>query len=203
VSTPTRQIRWRDRLRFFLGWALGAIVLLSCTKGIWWIGIGIASLGLAIRIWAASHIQKNVTLCTSGPYRYTRNPLYLGSLIMAIGFCLAVQRPILLVCTLIFFLLVYYPVIFREEKNLKDKFPEAWARYYQRVPRLIPNPFSYRAALREDEKETGATFWTRGIRKEKQCILGFVGAILAIMLLGQVVYPRILPHLHLPPLIVR
>lgn len=192
----TRQRKLSERQRFFLGWALGAVVLLSCTRGIWWPGIGVALIGLLIRIWAASHIQKNVTLCTQGPYRYTRNPLYLGSMIMAIGFCLAVQRPILLVCTLLFFLLVYYPVIFREEAKLKGKFPDAWSKYCQSVPRLVPNPF-----CRSMDREESATLWMRGIRNEQQCILGFTGAVLAMVFLGNVIYPRILPHLHLPSII--
>ncbi|MEW6379651.1 MAG: isoprenylcysteine carboxylmethyltransferase family protein [bacterium] len=192
----TRQRKLSERQRFFLGWALGAVVLLSCTRGIWWPGIGVALVGLLIRIWAASHIQKNVTLCTQGPYRYTRNPLYLGSMIMAIGFCLAVQRPVLLGCTFLFFLLVYYPVIFREEERLKSKFPDAWSKYYQSVPRLVPNPLR-----RSMDRGESATLWMRGIRKEKQCILGFTGAVLAMMFLGNVIYPRILPHLHLPPII--
>jgi protein-S-isoprenylcysteine O-methyltransferase Ste14 len=185
-----------ERKRFYLGWVLGAVVLFSCTRGIWWPGIGVALLGLLIRVWAASHIQKNVTLCTSGPYSYTRNPLYLGSMVMAIGFCLAVRRPVLLGCTVLLFLLVYYPVIFREEEKLQGKFPDVWHTYYQHVPRLVPNPFR-----RFETNEASSTLWKRGFTKERQCILGFTGAVLAIALLANVIYPSILPHLHLPPII--
>ncbi len=93
--------------------------------------------GLLIRAVASGHVQKNERLATTGPYAYTRNPLYLGSFIMALGFVFA-ARSWLVVATLIVMLVaIYLPVIRAEEVFLSEHFPE-FAEYARRVPRLVP-----------------------------------------------------------------
>ena len=94
-------------------------------------------LGLALRAWAAGHLEKNRTLAESGPYAYVRNPLYIGTLMVAAGFVVASRRWELGVLFAAVFLLIYLPVVELEEQHLRSLFPE-YADYAQRVPRLWP-----------------------------------------------------------------
>lgn len=93
--------------------------------------------GLAIRATASGHLRKNETLATSGPYAYTRNPLYLGSLVLAAGFAVASRSWWIAGVTLLMFLAIYLPVIDGEEKFLRHQFVEFDA-YAKEVPRIIP-----------------------------------------------------------------
>ena len=86
--------------------------------------VGIAITGLLIRALASGHVQKNEELATSGPYAYTRNPLYLGSLIMAGGFALASRSWIVVAIAVLMLLAIYIPVIRSEEEFLRARFPE-------------------------------------------------------------------------------
>lgn len=100
-------------------------------------GIVLIIAGLGIRALASGHLKKNEQLTMTGPYAYTRNPLYLGSLLLAIGFILAAKSWWIAGVAIIFFFAVYLPVIFAEEKFLREKFPE-FESYATRVPRLLP-----------------------------------------------------------------
>ena len=91
--------------------------------------------GLLLRGFAAGHVQKDRQLTTSGPYAYTRNPLYLGSLILAGGFALAARSPVILILLFLMFLAIYVPVIAGEERYLRQTFPE-YADYARHVPRF-------------------------------------------------------------------
>jgi len=93
--------------------------------------------GLALRGYAAGYVKKNQELTTTGPYAHVRNPLYLGSILMASGFAVALMSWPFAVVLAAFFLLIYVPVIASEEAFLRETFLEfEW--YCARVPRLIP-----------------------------------------------------------------
>ena len=93
--------------------------------------------GLLIRAFASGHVKKNEALATSGPYAYSRNPLYLGSLLIGIGFALAARSWWVgaLLCAMFF--AIYIPVIREEEKFLRERFPE-FEEYARQVPRMFP-----------------------------------------------------------------
>jgi len=93
--------------------------------------------GLVIRALASGHVRKNEALATSGPYAYTRNPLYLGSLLIGIGFALAARSWWVGVVLIAMFFAIYVPVIRSEEAFLRERFPEFEA-YAKAVPRMIP-----------------------------------------------------------------
>jgi protein-S-isoprenylcysteine O-methyltransferase Ste14 len=93
--------------------------------------------GLLVRTLASGHVRKNEALATSGPYAYTRNPLYLGSLLIGVGFAVAAQSLWIGLALVVMFFAIYLPVILDEEKFLREKFPE-YADYARRVPRLFP-----------------------------------------------------------------
>jgi len=101
------------------------------------LGTSIAVVGLVVRALASGHVRKNEELTTTGPYAYTRNPLYMGSLIIAFGFTLASRSWIIAALGTAMLLIIYLPVIRAEEKFLRATFPE-FADYSRRVPRLFP-----------------------------------------------------------------
>jgi protein-S-isoprenylcysteine O-methyltransferase Ste14 len=92
---------------------------------------------LLLRTAASGHVKKNQEVTTSGPYAYTRNPLYLGSITLVIGFGVASRNVWLAVGLVITFIALYLPVICDEENHLRAQFPE-YGDYAQRVPRIIP-----------------------------------------------------------------
>jgi protein-S-isoprenylcysteine O-methyltransferase Ste14 len=93
--------------------------------------------GLVVRALASGHVKKNEELATSGPYAYTRNPLYLGSLILAFGFVLAARSWWIAGVLLTMFFGIYLPVIYAEESFLRQRFPD-YEAYESKVPRLLP-----------------------------------------------------------------
>jgi protein-S-isoprenylcysteine O-methyltransferase Ste14 len=116
----------------------------------WLLGlIGIVP-GLLLRALASGHVRKNQALATSGPYRYTRNPLYLGSLLMAIGFAIAARSLWIAAALAAIFFAIYIPVILDEEGFLRREFPD-FEEYSRRVPRLLPGLTSTRHAATSSE----------------------------------------------------
>ncbi|MGH9581372.1 MAG: methyltransferase family protein [Bryobacteraceae bacterium] len=122
------------------------------------IGLPIAALGLLLRGWAAGHLAKNEDLATSGPYACVRNPLYVGTLLAALGIVIACRSFPLAIVFAAVFLLVYFPVIELEEQHLRDIFP-AYAEYASRVRRFLPRkaaaasryPFRWKLYLKNEE----------------------------------------------------
>jgi hypothetical protein len=110
-------------------------------------------LGLGIRALASGHVRKNESLATSGPYAYTRNPLYLGSLLIGLGFSLAAGSWWVVAALVVMFFAVYLPVIRNEEAFLRRTFPE-----FDEYARLVPRMFPRLPPHARDEKEASAGF---------------------------------------------
>ena len=125
--------RIRVPLSFLLGMAY--VWLASPTRVSLAAGAIVVVPGLLLRGLAAGHVQKDRDVTMSGPYAYTRNPLYLGSLIIAAGFALAARSALILGLLLLMFVLIYVPVIAGEERYLRRTFPQ-YGDYATHVPRL-------------------------------------------------------------------
>ena len=93
--------------------------------------------GLLLRAYASGYVKKDTELAVTGPYAYTRNPLYLGSIVMAFGFAAASRSLWITLLLALLFILIYAPTIYGEEQFLRSTFP-AYESYAQRVPRLLP-----------------------------------------------------------------
>src|SRR5579859_1406589 len=123
-----------------------------------WISLGagfaIAAIGVVIRALASGHIRKNAALATTGPYAYTRNPLYLGSIVIALGFIVAARNMWIGLAAIAMFAFIYLPVIAAEEKYLRSAFP-SYDHYAGQVPRLLPRLTPYRPSTEEDEESGG------------------------------------------------
>ena len=113
------------------------------------IGFLLAALGEAIRVWAAGHLIKTTELVTSGPYSYTRNPLYLGRLLIFSGLCIMATLPrhanwLVLVAGWVVFFVYYLPRKERvEPARLREIHGEAYERYFNAVPALFPTSHPY------------------------------------------------------------
>jgi protein-S-isoprenylcysteine O-methyltransferase Ste14 len=93
--------------------------------------------GQSIRIWSSGHIHKNQLLTVTGPYSLSRNPLYVGSFILGIGFMIAMGVIWLAVIFLLFYVSIYWFTIRWEEDKLAREFPDDWDKYYGTVPRFL------------------------------------------------------------------
>ena len=131
--------RIATRSRVPLGFVF-AVAYLWFARPTWpWVVVGsvLVVAGLAVRAAASGHIRKNAELSTTGPYAYTRNPLYLGSILIAAGFVLAAHNLWIVLATILMFIIIYLPVIRAEETYLRSTFG-GYDEYAAQVPRFFP-----------------------------------------------------------------
>ncbi len=133
---------WIQRVRVPLGFLFAAVFLFFAGPSPLTLAIGgiIAAFGLLIRAWSSGHIRKNQELAISGPYAYTRNPLYLGSFILGLGFTIASGVWWLGLLFIALFLGIYLPVMRVEAEELKAIFGEKYLEYERKVPLFFPRP---------------------------------------------------------------
>jgi protein-S-isoprenylcysteine O-methyltransferase Ste14 len=137
--------RWQRiarRIRVPLGFLTAALYLFELWRrapqpaAVAW-SLALVVPGVWLRAYASGYVKKNRELTVTGPYAHTRNPLYLGSMLIAAGFAVALLSwPLALVLAL-GFAAIYVPVIASEERFLRATFP-GFDKYCRRVPRLIP-----------------------------------------------------------------
>jgi len=137
--------RWQQvarRIRVPLGFLTAGLYLYELARrapqpsAVAW-SLALVLPGLWLRAYASGYVKKNRELTVTGPYAHTRNPLYLGSMLMAAGFAVALLSwPVALALT-IGFAVIYVPVIASEERFLRGVFP-GFDEYCRQVPRLIP-----------------------------------------------------------------
>jgi protein-S-isoprenylcysteine O-methyltransferase Ste14 len=127
------------RIRVPLGFLFAVFYLWRARPDCWSLAIGsaVAGLGVFLRAMASGHVKKNEELATTGPYSYCRNPLYLGSIIIAIGFAIASRDTWVAIVIVLLFAAIYVPVIRSEETFLRQHFA-VYNDYARRVPRLLP-----------------------------------------------------------------
>ena len=133
-------MRFAQKARVPAGTALGAVFLLFMHPSFRSLFIGgfFTLAGALLRLWAAGHIEKCARLTINGPYAYTRNPLYLGSFLMAFGVILAGQGYWLLPFFALFFISVYLPVMRAEEQDLEKAYGADYLEYARRTPLFFP-----------------------------------------------------------------
>lgn len=148
-SALRRLARWRVPLGF-----VGAAAALWLARPTWaslaWGGV-LALAGEAIRVWAAGHLEKSREVTRSGPYRFTRHPLYLGSTALAAGIAVASRHPAVWVIVVLYVGVMIGSAIRSEEAFLRSAFGETYDDY--RAGRLAheARPFSFERAMRNRE----------------------------------------------------
>lgn len=175
VGVPGRLAAAVQRARVPLGFVLAALYLWLARPRPWPLTIGalVALGGLLVRAWSAGHIAKNRRLATTGPYAHTRNPLYLGSFLIAAGFALAAAWW-LLALVMLFFLLVYAPTIQRERATLRELFGPEYAVYERHVPAFAPRLVPWRDGAQEGGGFSLALYRRHG---EWRALLGYVAVV--------------------------
>ncbi len=102
-------------------------------------GLAVCILGLLLRAWASGHLRKQKELTISGPYMYTRNPLYLGNLIIGFGIVIA-SRSLWGFCIFMTYFLLFYPLVIQTEKRrMKELFPGEYEEYRKKTPPFLPS----------------------------------------------------------------
>jgi len=119
---------------------VGALALWLSRPTAWSVllALPLVLLGEAVRLWASGHIEKTRALATGGPYALTRNPLYVGSVLLALGIAAASASP-WVVAAVAAYLAAFYPSVMREEAAfLRRTFPEDYERWAREVPLFLP-----------------------------------------------------------------
>ena len=130
--------RWRVRLGYPL--AVAVLWFARPTPCSITIGAVVGLIGLWLRAYAAGYLQKHEILTVSGPYARTRNPLYLGSAILAVGVAIATHSWVSSVLLCLYFT-VFYPIVMRrEEAELRERYDASFDEYARVVPLFIPRP---------------------------------------------------------------
>lgn len=129
-----------SRYRVPVGWILGVLVIVLArpTPQSMLVAAPLAVAGEAIRVWASAHIEKTRALATGGPYAHTRNPLYVGSLLIALAVGVASASPWVVLAVAVYFL-AFYPSVMREESAfLARTFPQEYPDWAAAVPAFWP-----------------------------------------------------------------
>jgi protein-S-isoprenylcysteine O-methyltransferase Ste14 len=156
-----------QKLRVPLGFLMAAAVLYLAEPTAVSIvtGLPIAIIGAVFRGLAAGVIKKDSMLATSGVYALTRNPLYFGSSLLAVGFAIMSANEAVAVLLVVPFGLIYPTVMLREEEHLTRLFPDEYRLYKKKVPRFFPRPtlrfprsFSFSQYLSNREYNTALGF---------------------------------------------
>jgi len=144
------------RWRVSLGFVFAAIVMWLATPTLRSLVIGgaIAMLGETIRVWAAGHLEKSKEVTSSGPYRYTRHPLYLGSSLIGIGMAVVANNPIVAGIVLSYLALTLTAAMRSEEAHLREKFGDAYDAYAEKRAARVERRFSWQRAVYNREHHT-------------------------------------------------
>ena len=160
-------MKWLARFRVFLGFVFAAITLwlATPTRNSLLIGSAIMIAGECLRIWAAGHLEKSTEVTRSGPYRFTRHPLYAGSSLIGIGFAIAARHLVVAAIVVVYLLLTLTAAMRSEEAHLREKFGDQYDAYAEKRAAPMQRSFSWRRAIHN---------------REYQAMLG-VAAVLAIL----------------------
>ncbi len=139
--------------------------------------------GLWLRGYAAGYVKKNTELTTTGPYAHTRNPLYLGSMLIAFGFAAAAASWLIFAALAALFAAIYVPTIQGEETFLRQRFA-GFDDYARTVPRLLPRLTAAKTfgGAKQDAGGAGFSWALYGKHREYNALMGTGAIYLALCL---------------------
>ena len=151
-------MQWLARRRVTLGFGAAALAMLLAepTPRSLAVGAAVAAAGEALRIWAAGHLEKGREVTVSGPYRFTRHPLYMGSALIGIGVAVASASAAVAVLVAIYLSVTLTAAIRTEEAHLTAKFGGAYPEYKDGRTVDMPRRFSFARAMRNREYRAAA-----------------------------------------------
>lgn len=149
-------MKFLTRFRVFLGFvfAVVALYLATPTPATLMVGGLVSICGELLRLWAAGHLEKSKEVTRSGPYQFTRHPLYLGSSLIGIGFAIAANHIVVGAIVIVYLLLTLTAAMRSEEAHLREKFGDAYDAYAEKRAQPMERRFSMRRALYNREHHT-------------------------------------------------
>ncbi len=180
--------RWAARLRVPLHFLLAAVVLLFARPVPELLGAGaiLVAAGVAVRAWAAGHLRREGAVTVTGPYAHLRHPLYLGTAFILAGFAVAAGRAGLAALVGFYFVVLFVPVMRREERERRAAASEPYSAYASRVPAFLPR---LRPAIFNEQKEMAQARFDARLylhNREWRSVLGC--AVLLVVLYGKMVW---------------
>jgi protein-S-isoprenylcysteine O-methyltransferase Ste14 len=175
----------RGKTRIIMAWVFVFSLVFFTKQTPRWEGALICFLGSLVRFWASGFLKKNTSLTFEGPYSWVRNPLYLGTYLMALGALVSLSAYVMSLLFLISFFFIYHFVILEEEKKLTQVFGDPYLTYMQLVCRFFP----LKKALSDEQKkrinpvmESWQTFsWSTAMdNKAFESLFSFLGIFLVI-----------------------
>jgi protein-S-isoprenylcysteine O-methyltransferase Ste14 len=129
-----------SKLRVAAGYLVFVVVVVAArpTTGSLLAAAPLALLGEAVRVWASGHIEKTTALATGGPYACTRNPLYVGSVLLALAAGIAARSPWAIAALFAYFVVFYASVVSEEAAFLRARFPLEYGEWERAVPLFLP-----------------------------------------------------------------
>jgi len=177
----------QGKTRIVIAWLFAAALVLSAKEYPTLPGIILCFFGATLRYWASGYLRKDTRPAVGGPYAHVRNPLYLGTYLMALGTTWSVENWILLATLTIVFAAIYHYIILDEETKLQRIFGEPYLKYCSLVPRFFPRPLpASRAGLREVNPETAHHQFSRELAAKNKAfeayatfvaLIGFVALV--------------------------
>ncbi|MDX1555593.1 MAG: isoprenylcysteine carboxylmethyltransferase family protein [Xanthomonadales bacterium] len=146
-----QRLRNKEFFRQFGGFLLILLYTWTAEPEAPWVPVAIvvATLGALMRAWAAGTVFKNEILATTGPYSFVRHPLYVGNILIFIGFNLLNNEPWAWLLTVSFLWFFYPTAINYEDRKLEEIFGDPWREWRACTPALIPARIQF-SALRSD-----------------------------------------------------
>lgn len=145
--------------------SLVVVVIARPTPEAFWVGLPLVAVGEAIRVWSAGYLTKLSGLVTAGPFALCRNPLYMGSFLISLGYLVMCHRPYVLIAGVVLFWVLHGGAVAYEEQLLRARFGKEFDDYCRQVPRFLPRlrrlggsgVFSLRRVVANDEHRQAAS----------------------------------------------
>jgi len=136
--------------------AVAAVALARPTWPSWGWGLAVAVVGEGLRLWASGHIEKDREVTMSGPYRWTRHPMYVGSTVMALGAVIASRSIVVAALVALYMVATIGAAVVTEEARLRRDFGTAYDDYARAAAPAVHRSFSLERALRNREYRAAA-----------------------------------------------
>jgi protein-S-isoprenylcysteine O-methyltransferase Ste14 len=175
------------RIRVPLGFVTAALYIFKlwqqapCPRAVVW-SLALVVPGVWLRGYASGYVKKNAELTVTGPYAYTRNPLYLGSMLIAAGFAVALESWLVAAVLAVGFAVIYIPTIASEERFLRATFAR-FDEYCQRVPRILPRLTAAQMPEAKGDAEATAGRFSFALYRQHREYNALIGAVLLYLCL--------------------
>jgi protein-S-isoprenylcysteine O-methyltransferase Ste14 len=171
----------QGKTRVVLAWSFAVALGFASRSYPSWPGVALCFAGATLRFWASGYLRKDSRPAVGGPYAWIRNPLYLGTYLMALGTAAAAEAWWLLGIATVLFAAIYHYIILDEETKLRRIFGEPYEHYVAAVPRFFPRPWPARSAVLtavNPEPAHRAYSWELSMRnKSYEAYASFAGLI--------------------------